>query len=83
MTPDCVWFQSGADGLALCGAWQKMQISVVPVERTVPVPLTERLCLFDGEDTGTCARAVDSSAIAAASTADAVQSAAVALTAPP
>src|SRR5262245_15111183 len=73
-----MWFQSGGAGSVLCGAWQKMHISVVPVDRTVPVPLTERLCLLVGDEMGTCARTVDPDPIAIPKHAIAAASAAVA-----
>ena len=42
---DSVWFHSGAAGFALCGVWQKTQISVIVVDLTGPGPARRQVVL--------------------------------------
>ena len=51
-------FQSGDEGVALCGVWQKTQILVSVEARTVPGPLTERLCFVLTMSEVVCVRTV-------------------------
>src|SRR5262245_7623435 len=50
-------FHSGDCGVALCGVWQKMQTRFSVRARTVPGPVTERLCRVPTMSDVPCARA--------------------------